>query len=286
MRVTDLHETKAGKAIISFELSRPKNEKAAANLEKAIAVMKAAGPDYVSVTFGAGGSTRDGSIELIDKLKNEQGFDVVAYIACVGMAPDELTTTLAAFEKLGVKTVFAIRGDAPTWDESYRPHPEALPHASDLLALIKERYDFCLGAAGYPEGHLEAESKEQDLEVLKLKIQSGADYVVAQYFYDNQTFFDFLDRARAAEVTVPIHAHLLGQADGKPGQNLRRYRHRKAACRARRAPAGRQGRGGALRHRFRHSTVPWPPRTRRRRPPLLHHESWKIGGCRSEDPQR
>jgi methylenetetrahydrofolate reductase (NADPH) len=209
MRVTDLHQAKAGKPIISFELSRPKNEKAAANLARAIEVMKAAEPDYVSVTFGAGGSTRDGSIELVDKLKNEEGFDVVAYLACVGMAPDELTACLDRFKALGVETVFAIRGDAPTWEESYQPHAEALPHASDLVELIKSRYDFCLGAAGYPEGHQEAESKERDLEFLKLKIDKGADYVVAQYFYDNDYFFDFVDRARAGGITVPIYAGIM-----------------------------------------------------------------------------
>jgi len=204
MRVADLYEQKAGKPIISFELSRPKNEKAAAKLDKALEKMREAEPDYLSVTFGAGGSSREGSFELVDKLANEKGFDVVAYLACVGMAPSQVTACLDKFATLGVETLFAIRGDPPTWDETYQPHPEALAHASDLLKVAKEQYQFCLGAAAHPEGHIEAVSPEKDLEYLKLKVANGADYIVAQYFYDNAFFFDFLDRARASGISVPI----------------------------------------------------------------------------------
>jgi len=204
MRVVDLYEQKAGKPVISFELSRPKNEKAAAKLDKALEKLRAARPDYVSVTFGAGGSTREGSFELVDALANDKGFDVVAYLACVGMAPSHVTACLDKFASLGIETIFAVRGDAPTWDESYTPHPEALPHASDLIELANQHYDFCLGAAGYPEGHIEAEDIARDLEYLKLKVDKGAEYIVAQYFYDNRFFFEFLDRARAIGIDVPI----------------------------------------------------------------------------------
>ncbi len=204
MRVSGLFEKKAGRPVISFEFSRPKTDKAAANLDKALVLLKAAAPDYVSVTFGAGGSTREGSFQLVDKLKNEQGFEVVAYVASVGLAPDDLIESLDRFKALGMETIFAIRGDAPTWDDSYKPHPEALSYASELVSFIKERHDFCVGAAGYPEGHLEAVSKDKDLEYLKLKQDKGAEYIVAQYFYDNQYYFDFVDRAQAAGVTVPI----------------------------------------------------------------------------------
>jgi len=204
MRVRDLIAKKKGKPIISFELSRPKNEQAAANLEKALDKMVAAEPDYVSVTFGAGGSTREGSFELVDKLKNERGLPTVAYLAGVGLGRDDLASCCDRFKELGVQTLFVIRGDPPTWDDSYEPHPEAFRHASDLLAFIKSRYDFCLGAAAYPEGHIEAESLDKDVEYVKLKQDKGADYIVAQYFYDNQYYFDFLEKAKAAGVTVPI----------------------------------------------------------------------------------
>jgi methylenetetrahydrofolate reductase (NADH) len=222
MRVSGLLEKKAGKPVISFEFSRPKTDKAAANLDKALVLLKAAEPDYVSVTFGAGGSTREGSFQLVDKLKNQNGFEVVAYVASVGLAPGDLIESLDRFKELGMETIFAIRGDAPTWDESYKPHPEALSYASELVSFIKERHDFCVGAAGYPEGHLEAESKDKDLEYLKLKQDKGAEYIVAQYFYDNQYYFDFVDRARAAGVTVPIVPGVMPVYTVKLMENLAR----------------------------------------------------------------
>jgi len=205
MRVADLFEKKDGRPVISFEFSRPKTEKAAASLEKALDKLVAAKPDYVSVTFGAGGSTREGSFEMVDKLNNERGLPTVAYLAGVGLGPEDLTACLGRFKDLGIETIFAIRGDPPTWDESYEPHPESLSYASDLIGFIKDAAPgFCLGAAAYPEGHIEAESLEKDLEYAKLKQDRGAEYIVAQYFYDNQYFFDFMDRARAAGITVPI----------------------------------------------------------------------------------
>jgi methylenetetrahydrofolate reductase (NADPH) len=204
MRVADLFQAKAGKPIISFEFSRPKNDKAAAKLDKALATLKQAEPDYVSVTFGAGGSTREGSFELVDKLKNEKGFNVVAYLAGVGLGPTDLAACLDKFQALNIETIFVIRGDPPTWDSDYKAHPEALAYASDVLAFAKERYNFCLGAAGYPEGHIEAESKDKDLEYLKLKVEQGAEYIVAQYFYDNKYFYNFMERARAIGIDVPI----------------------------------------------------------------------------------
>lgn len=204
MRVSDLIEKKSGAPVISFELSRPKSEKAAANLDKALVKLKAAGPDYVSVTFGAGGSTREGQVELLEKLQKEHNFETVAYIAGVGLSPENLAGCLDRFGALGIETVFAIRGDAPTWDEAWKPHPDALAYGSDLVAFIKERFGFCVGAAAYPEGHVEAVSKEKDLEYLKLKQDNGAEYIVAQYFYDNQFFFEFIEKARSIGVTVPI----------------------------------------------------------------------------------
>ena len=176
----------------------------AANLDKALDSLVTISPDYVSVTFGAGGSTREGSFELINKLKNERGLNVVAYIAGIGLGPEEVVEALEKFKSIGVQTVFAIRGDAPTWDENYKPHPDAMQYASDLLRFIKSRYDFCLGAAGYPETHMEALSPEKDLDYLKLKIDEGAEYIVAQYFYDNQFFYDYLDKIQAKGINVPV----------------------------------------------------------------------------------
>ena len=220
MRIVDLFKEKAGKPVISFEFSRPKSEEAASNLEKALVTLEAAKPDYVSVTFGAGGSTREGSFELLDKLKNEKGFKVVAYLAGVGLGPEDLSACLDKYKSLGIETIFIIRGDPPTWVENYQPHPEAFSYASDLLKFVKGQYDFCLGAAAYPEGHIEAESKEKDLEYVKLKQDQGAEYIVVQYFYDNQYFFDFVEKARAIGVTVPIVSGVMPIYTVKMMENL------------------------------------------------------------------
>jgi methylenetetrahydrofolate reductase (NADPH) len=222
MRVANLYEKSEKHPVLSFEFSRPKNEVAHANLDKALDSLTSLSPTYVSVTFGAGGSTREGSYDLIDKLKNERGFNVVAYIAGIGLGPEKIIEALEKFKSLGVETVFVVRGDAPTWEENYQPHPEAMDYASDLLKFIKSHYDFCLGAAGYPETHLEALSPEKDLEYLKLKVDEGAEYIVSQYSYDNQYFYDYLDRVLALGITVPVVPGIMPIYTVKMTENLAR----------------------------------------------------------------
>lgn len=204
MRVADYLMDNKEKPVISFEFSRPKSEKAAINLNNALTKLKTVDPDYVSVTFGAGGSTSEGSIQLVKKLKEEFEFDVVAYIAGVGLSPTKMIYILDEFKKLSIETMFVIRGDTPTWDENYKPDTDAFLHASEMISFIKRDYDFCLGAGAYPEGHIEAESLDRDIEYLKLKVENGAEYIVAQYFYDNQYFYNFLEKARLAGITIPI----------------------------------------------------------------------------------
>jgi methylenetetrahydrofolate reductase (NADPH) len=203
MKVTD-HISKKNGPVISLEFSRPTSEKAGINLDKALVKLEELNPDYVSVTFGAGGSNHEGSIQLLEKLKDRHNFKTVAYIAAVGLSKEQLTKVLNQFKELNIKTVFAVRGDAPTWDENYTPHPEAFNYASDLIEFINERYNFCIGAAGYPENHIESNHVDNDIEVLKQKIKNGAEYIVAQYFYDNQYFFDFVAKCRNAGIIVPI----------------------------------------------------------------------------------
>ena len=222
MRVANLYEKSGLHPLLSFEFSRPKNEMAAANLDRTLDSLTRLSPDYVSVTFGAGGSSREGSYELLDTLKNKRGLNVVAYIAGIGLGPEEVLEALDKFKSIGVETVFVIRGDAPTWDENYKPHPDAMLYASDLLKFIKSRYDFCLGAAGYPETHMEAVSPEKDLDYLKLKVDEGAEYIVAQYFYDNQYFCDYLDRVQANGINVPVVPGVMPIYTVKMTENLAR----------------------------------------------------------------
>lgn len=202
MKVTDIWASRE-KPTISFELFPARSEKAAASLEKAVDELTALQPDFVSVTFGAGGSTREGSRQLIEKLKNDEGLEVIAYFACYGLGPDDITAVLDSYRDIGIENILAVRGDPPR-EEGFKPHPGSLQHASDLVEFVRPKYDSCIGVAAYPEGHIEAEGKEKDLEYLKLKLDLGAEYVITNYFYDNAYFFDFMERCRAAGIEAPI----------------------------------------------------------------------------------
>jgi methylenetetrahydrofolate reductase (NADPH) len=203
MRVTDLW-TKNARPTLSFEFFPPRSEKDEASFAKVVDTLAELKPDFVSVTFGAGGSSREGSYQLVKKLIQEKGLGVIAYLAAYGLAPDEICSILDAYADLGVENILALRGDPPRATEGLTPHPESLAHASDLLHFIKGRYAFCLGGAGHPEGHPEAESKAKDLDYLKLKVANGAEFIIANFVYDTRLFFDFVERCRTIGIGVPI----------------------------------------------------------------------------------
>lgn len=203
MKLVDLWKEKQ-KPTLSFELFPARNEKAALRLEKAIDTLADLEPDFVSVTFGAGGSTKEGSHQLIEKLTKEKGLDVLGYFAGFGLGPDEITSVLDDYSALGLQNILVVRGDEPRELDGFTPHPQSLPYASDLVNFIASRYDSCLGAAGYPESHIDAQSTVKDIEILKLKVDNGAEFIITNYFYDNQYFFDFIDRCQATGINVPI----------------------------------------------------------------------------------
>ena len=188
---------------ISFELFPARSEKGAEKLEQVINDLAGLQPDFVSVTFGAGGSTREGSRQLLDKLINEKGLEVIAYFAGYGLGPDDITSVLDSYKDLGIETILVVRGDPPE-EEGFTPHPDNMANASDLISFIGNRYKFCMGAAGYPEGHIEAENKQKDIEYLRIKVENGARYVIANYCYDDQYYFDFVAQCRSNGIDVPI----------------------------------------------------------------------------------
>ena len=208
MKVSNILQS-SQKPTVSFELFPPRSAKASDKLEKAVDELVALKPDFVSVTFGAGGSTREGSRQLIEKLKNKKGQEVIAYFAGYGLGPDDITSVLDSYQTSGLENILVVRGDKPADQEGFEPHPQSLPHASDLMEFIRPRYDFCIGVAGYPEGHIEAESKDKDIEYLKLKVDNGAEYIISNYFYDNRYYFDFVERCRAIGIDVPILAGVM-----------------------------------------------------------------------------
>lgn len=203
MRAGKLYSENREKNIISFEFFPPRDEKAEVTFDKVVDNLAELEYDYMSVTFGAGGSTKDGSYNTVKKMITEKKLPTVAYIAGYGLSPAEITSVLDKYKELGVETIFVIRGDEPR-NADFSAHPESFKYASDMIAFIDKHYDFDLGCAGYPEGHIQAESLDKDIEYLKLKVDNGAKYVVAQYFYDNKYFFDYVEKCRAAGITVPI----------------------------------------------------------------------------------
>ena len=201
MNVANLYEN-SKKPVVSFEFFPPRDEKAAEKFDKITDDLAAIKPDYMSVTFGAGGSTKEGSYQTVKNLI-DKNLPTVAYLAGYGLGSDEIRAVLNGYQDLGVETIFVIRGDKPT-DDSFAPSPDSFFYASEMIPFIKERYNFTLGCAGYPEGHIQAESLEKDISYLKLKEANGAAYVIAQYCYDNNYFIEYIQKCRGAGISIPI----------------------------------------------------------------------------------
>lgn len=208
---------------ISFEFYPGRDEKAVQKLDETIDKLLELQPDFVAVTFGAGGSTSQGSYELVKNLKQEKKQLVLPYLAAYGMNPEDLLAIIDSYLALTVSDIFCVRGDQPKDLAGFQPHPQALAHASDLLAFVGKRYSCHLGAAGYPEGHFEAESKEKDLQYLKLKVANGAQWIFSQFCLDNRIFIDFLDRCQAVGIKVPILAGIMPIHSLKLLENLAKF---------------------------------------------------------------
>jgi len=201
MRVSELYQNK--QPVISMEFFPPRNQAASEKFNGLIDTLSSLDPDYLSITFGAGGSTKDGSYQTVKELMVKKNLPTVAYIAGYGLGQDAIREVLDQYRDLGVETIFVIRGDKPKTDE-VPPHPDSFSYASELISFIKSHYDFTLGCAGYPEGHIEAKSLDTDIQYLKQKIENGAEYVVAQYFYDNDYFFNYVKTCKDQGINVPI----------------------------------------------------------------------------------
>ncbi len=199
MRIGDLYGR--GRPVFSFEFFPPKTDKGYASLTRTISELKLLDPDFVSVTWGAGGSTRRKTVELVVQIQREIGLTAMAHLSCVGSTPEQLAQTLDRLEEAGIENVLALGGD---WPPDYEPPPGAFTYANELASFIAARWSFCLGGACYPETHPAAESPEADLENLVRKARSGLDFLITQLFFDNEDYFSFVERARAAGIEQPI----------------------------------------------------------------------------------
>ena len=202
MEIRRLLEQK--KFTLSFEVFPPVREGNLEALYKTIEELGELNPDFISVTYGAGGSTRDKSLEIASKVKNDFRREVLAHLTCVQATRDDIARILDAFRGAGVENIMALRGDPPAGTEAFVPTAGGFGHANDLVAFIRERQDFCVGVAGYPEGHIEAPSLEADLKNLKRKVDAGADFIITQLFFNNESFYRFRDRAEQLKIPVPI----------------------------------------------------------------------------------
>lgn len=202
MRISELY--RRGDPVVSFEFFPPKTEAGYDSLYRTIADLKRLGPGFVSVTWGAGGSTRRRTAELVVQIQRELGLTAMAHMTCVGSPAEELAETLDALAREGLENVLALRGDPPKDQPDFRPAPGGFAHADELVRFVRSRWGFCLGGACYPETHPEAESPAADLASLAGKVQAGAEFLITQLFFDPAHYFAFVERARAAGVEVPI----------------------------------------------------------------------------------
>jgi methylenetetrahydrofolate reductase (NADPH) len=202
VRIAD--QLRSGHPVFSFEFFPPKTDDGYDKLWAVLGELRSLRPGFVSVTWGAGGGTRQRTVELTARIQRELGLEAMAHLTCVGATRDELARVLDELAEAGIRNVLALRGDPPQGERQFVPTEGGLAHASDLVAFVRSRGDFCVGAACYPEGHVEAASRYQDLHHLRRKVDAGADFLVSQLFFDNRHYFDFVDRARAAGIEVPI----------------------------------------------------------------------------------
>ena len=189
---------------ISFEFFPPKSDATADELIATIDAMRVQRPSFVSITFGAGGSSRDRSLDLIKRIKSELSLEVMAHLTCAGSTCEELRAFARELAAAGVENVLALRGDPPRDAPNFIAHRGGFAHASELTALLANDYDFCVGGACYPETHTEAPDAHTDLQHLVTKVDAGASFLITQLFFENERYFAFVARARAAGITVPI----------------------------------------------------------------------------------
>jgi methylenetetrahydrofolate reductase (NADPH) len=206
--IRDIYAAKrgTGKPVISFEFFPPKTDEGDRTLfEKTIPALMKTGPDYCSVTYGAGGSTRDKTLKIVDRIQKEHHLTAVAHLTCVCSTKEQIRELLSQIKTLGVKNVLALRGDPPTGGE-FIATPGGFEYSNQLVEFIREQGDFCIGVAGFPEGHVACKAgKHTDWKYLKGKIEAGADFVVTQLFFDNADYYEFREHlTRKYDVRIPL----------------------------------------------------------------------------------
>ena len=206
MRIRDiLKETRT----ISCEFFPPRQAEGIPDVLRTMKTLKGYRPDFVSITYGAGGSTRAFTEQITLEVKAQADLEVMAHLTCVGQSQEEVHGVLERLDEAGVENIIALRGDPPRGQTDFVPAEGGFKHATELIEHIRSNFQFGIAAACYPEGHTESTDLGADIEYTKLKVNNGAEFLITQLFYDNRDFFDFLERADKAEIDVPIIPGLL-----------------------------------------------------------------------------
>ena len=207
MKIPDIF--KSGKRSLSFEFFPPKTEDGIESLFRAIGRLKAYQPTHVSVTYGAGGSTRDTTVGIVTRIKQDTGLEPMCHVTCVDQTRDQVHDVLVRLEQSGIENILGLRGDPPRGETKFVPEEGGFEYAADLIAYTSETFPFGIGGACFPEGHVDSPDLETDIIHLKKKVEAGADFLVTQLFFDNSDFFGLQERMERAGINVPIVAGIL-----------------------------------------------------------------------------
>ena len=206
MKISEFYKTQ--RPTISFEFFPPKTEEGEKKLFQTITDLKKLSPSFVSVTYGALGTTQANTLRIVEQIKHTIGLEVAAHLTCVAHSRDEIEKILETLHSKQIENIVALRGDPPQGETGFKAPPNGFHYASELVRFIRQHprlgKSFAISVAGYPEGHPECKDKQKDLEHLKQKVAEGADTVVTQLFFDNRFYFDFVERARKVGIKVPI----------------------------------------------------------------------------------
>lgn len=202
MKLLELYQNK--QVSLAFEIFPPKPEIPLEKLFESIEGFKELGPDYISVTYGAGGSQRGRTVEIASRIKNDYGIETMSHLTCVGHSREEIDEILGELKDSGIENILALRGDPPANEPDFDFSKGAFKYACELISHIKEKSDFCIAAAAYLEGHVDSRRLNIDRQMLKEKVDRGVDLLLTQLFFDNRLYFDFLDKAIALGISCPV----------------------------------------------------------------------------------
>lgn len=207
MKISEIYKQK--KTVISLEVFPPKLTSPVETVYDTLERLKGLSPDFISVTYGAGGNAKDRTVEIAEKIKKDYGIESMAHFTCIASTKEQVGAGLSAMKDAGIENVLALRGDIPEAPDFKFPNPLQYAYAKDLVSEIKGDGGFSIGAACYPEGHMDSPGPITDMQYLKEKVDCGVDFLMSQLFFDNELFYGFMDRAAKAGINVPVAAGIM-----------------------------------------------------------------------------